>query len=796
MSYPITFGRYLLLERVAIGGMAEVFKAKAFGVEGFERILAIKRILPNMADDDEFINMFVDEARIAVQLSHANIVQIYELGRVDTQYYIAMEYVFGRDLRQVLDRFRQRKQLLPLPAAAFLTSKICEGLDYAHRKGDPTGKPLNLIHRDVSPQNVLVSYEGAVKLTDFGIAKAEDRASKTQAGVLKGKFGYMSPEQVRGMEIDHRSDIFAVGILLYEMVTGKRLFLGESDFSTLEKVRNAHVEPPSQYNPDISSELERILLKSLAREREDRYQAASDLHDDLQQFLIEDNTIYNAKRLAAMLKEEYQAEIDADMLKMEEFVRLSAPPELVSMAASSSSAAESRAPAKQEFTSEKTVIFESGFADLADAPTQVADAQDVDVSTGVAPYGTMASRSASGPRRAEARGRSGVASGRRGGAAAGASTAPRHLGAIVVALAAFVSLLIVLIVLLSGGGKGTLIVYSAPVQAVDIFLDDEIIGRQTPLVRNDVPVGEHVLMARATGYAPQAFKFDLGSEKPVPVTFDLQLVGGGGGGSVEVLSDPPQALVRIDGTSRGETPVTVRDIDPSRPLTVELSKTGYLPQSTIITFDPGQLFKSVKLSLLPQPASGYTSPGYAPSGAPRGKVVVTSDPDGATVFVGKRKVCTTPCEVPDLDVGQMVEVSVVKDGYQRRDEEVRFASGATVAELYAELDESKRPGARGQPSPPRKARKGKGGENGGGGGGGGSCGGSGAQISVMASEPNCKVTVGSANLGIAPIFKKDAPVGRCAVVVECPSGKRHREVKMLKSGSVEKILLLKDSDWK
>ena len=183
----IAFGKYLLLERVNIGGMAEVYKAKAFGVEGFERILAIKRILPNMADDDEFINMFVDEARIAVQLSHANIVQIYELGKFESQYYIAMEYVSGKDLRQILDRFRKNNELLPLPAAAFLASKICDGLDYAHQKADPSGRPMHVIHRDVSPQNILVSYEGAVKITDFGIAKAEDRGLQNPGRRAQGQ---------------------------------------------------------------------------------------------------------------------------------------------------------------------------------------------------------------------------------------------------------------------------------------------------------------------------------------------------------------------------------------------------------------------------------------------------------------------------------------------------------------------------------------------------------------------------------------------------------------------------------
>ena len=218
--------------------MAEVFKAKVVGVEGFERIVALKRILPNIAEDEEFITMFIDEAKIAVQLQHANIAQIFDLGKVDDAYFIALEYVHGRDLRGIFDDVRKHRQTMPLAQVCYLTMQVCEGLDYAHNKRDVQGRALNLVHRDVSPQNVLIGYEGEVKLIDFGIAKAAGKASKTQAGILKGKFGYMSPEQVRGLPIDRRSDIFAVGIILYEMLTGERLFVGESDFSTLEKVRN------------------------------------------------------------------------------------------------------------------------------------------------------------------------------------------------------------------------------------------------------------------------------------------------------------------------------------------------------------------------------------------------------------------------------------------------------------------------------------------------------------------------------------------------------------------------------
>ena len=268
MRQPIPFGKYYLLERINVGGMAEVFKAKATGVEGFERIVAVKRILPSIAEDEEFITMFIDEAKIAVQLTHANIAQIFDLGKVDDSYFIALEYVHGKDLRAIFNRARARGEQLPVPMACYVIMKLCEGLDYAHNKRDAGGQFLNLVHRDVSPQNILVSYEGEVKIIDFGIAKAAGKAGRTQAGILKGKFGYMSPEQVQGFEIDRRSDVFGVGICLYELLTGERLFVGESDFATLEKVRNVDIMPPSTYNRRIPEELEQIVLKALARDRE------------------------------------------------------------------------------------------------------------------------------------------------------------------------------------------------------------------------------------------------------------------------------------------------------------------------------------------------------------------------------------------------------------------------------------------------------------------------------------------------------------------------------------------------
>src|SRR5687767_11874167 len=302
--------------------MAEVFKAKAFGVEGFERLVAVKRILPSIAEDQEFITMFIDEAKISVQLTHANIAQIFDLGKVGDSFFIAMEFVHGKDLRAIFDRARKRGEPLPVPMACYNVMKICEGLDYAHNKKDPAGRDLNLVHRDVSPQNMLISYDGEVKIIDFGIAKAAGKAGKTQAGILKGKFGYMSPEQVRGLPLDRRSDIFAVGIVLYELLTGERLFVGESDFSTLEKVRNVEIMPPRTYNKKVPEELEQIVLKALAKDVDDRYQTAMDLHDDLQSFMYTSGNFFARKDLSGYMRKAFQDEITKETARDEEYRKM------------------------------------------------------------------------------------------------------------------------------------------------------------------------------------------------------------------------------------------------------------------------------------------------------------------------------------------------------------------------------------------------------------------------------------------------------------------------------------------
>jgi serine/threonine protein kinase len=282
-----TYGPYRLLQKIAVGGMAEVFKAKRTGVEGFEKVVAVKRILPHLSDNKEFVEMFIDEAKMVAGLTHPNIVQISDLGKIDKSYYIAMEYVHGRDLRTILRRAKERGLRLPLDLTVLIVSKVCSALEFAHRKKDERGRPMLIVHRDISPQNILISFEGEVKLTDFGIAKAATKARITDAGALRGKLLYMSPEQAWGKPMDRRSDLFSLGIVFYEMITDQKPFLGSSEMSILEMVRECRIAPPSDVNPRIPERLEKVVMTTLDREPDHRYQDASQMYRDLDRVLHE-----------------------------------------------------------------------------------------------------------------------------------------------------------------------------------------------------------------------------------------------------------------------------------------------------------------------------------------------------------------------------------------------------------------------------------------------------------------------------------------------------------------------------
>jgi serine/threonine protein kinase len=297
----MVYGPYELLEKVAVGGMAEVFKAKRKGVEGFEKVVAVKRILGHLSANKEFVDMFIDEAKMVAGLAHPNIVHIHDLGRINRSYYIAMEYVHGRDLRSILRRVRERGLQMPIDLGLLIASKVASGLEHAHAARNEDGRPMRIVHRDVSPQNILISFEGEVKLTDFGIAKAATKASTTERGALRGKLMYMSPEQASGMAMDHRSDLFSLGIVLYEMLTDQKPFTGGSDMSLLETVRQCHVSPPSSLNPRVGEKIERVVMKALRRDPEDRHRDAGALVRDLER-LIQESHPATSKDLARFLQ--------------------------------------------------------------------------------------------------------------------------------------------------------------------------------------------------------------------------------------------------------------------------------------------------------------------------------------------------------------------------------------------------------------------------------------------------------------------------------------------------------------
>ena len=283
MSGSVLFGKFELLRRIAAGGMAEVFAARLTSVAGFEKMVALKRILPELAERPEYVNMFLDEARIASSLNHPNIVQVYDIDQVDGQYFMTMEYLRGQDLRFVLKELRRSGTSMPLALALRIVSEVASGLHYAHERRGMSGQPLGIVHRDVSPKNIFITFDGVIKLLDFGIAKAHQRLSVTRTGTLKGRYPYMAPEQVVDDAVDSRADVFALGICLWEMTTGRRLYQGKTAYEILKKIRDQPVPRPSAVVPGYSKAVEKVVMRALEKDREKRYDSCLAMQRDLEQ---------------------------------------------------------------------------------------------------------------------------------------------------------------------------------------------------------------------------------------------------------------------------------------------------------------------------------------------------------------------------------------------------------------------------------------------------------------------------------------------------------------------------------
>jgi predicted Ser/Thr protein kinase len=297
-------GPYFLRRKVARGGMAELFLADYVREDGFRRKVAVKRILPHLVENPDFVKMFTREARVAAVLQHPNIVQIFDYGKIKNAYFIAMEYIDGKNLGEILSTL---KQGLPVDHAIFIISEICKGLDYAHTKRDDnSGEPLNIVHRDISPQNLLISYRGEVKISDFGISKARSEPSLTQAGVIKGKLAYLSPEQALGESVDRTADIYALGLVFYETITGKRVYQFSGDIEAIRAIPKMEIDPLMKAMPQVPKELNRIVMKCLEKKKDSRYQSASAVYADLAALKKELQISFDASDLADFMKKNSQ----------------------------------------------------------------------------------------------------------------------------------------------------------------------------------------------------------------------------------------------------------------------------------------------------------------------------------------------------------------------------------------------------------------------------------------------------------------------------------------------------------
>jgi serine/threonine-protein kinase len=296
--------KYRIIRKLDAGGMAEVFVAEAESLKGFKRRVAIKRILPHLTKNRKFVQMFLDEAKLSLQLQHANIVSVFDIGKADNTFFIVMDFIDGATLKHVIDSTKRRGRLIPMAQAIYIIREVCEGLSYAHDQNDlETGQPLGIVHRDVSPPNILISNRGEIKLVDFGLAKATSQLESTDPGVVKGKFSYLSPEAASGVRMDSRADIFSAGIILWELLTGRRLFYGENDYQTVELVRQGSIPPMAVANPNVPRELEEVILKALTRNPAGRYQNASEFGESLTRFLFSRGLAVSRNDIARLCQE-------------------------------------------------------------------------------------------------------------------------------------------------------------------------------------------------------------------------------------------------------------------------------------------------------------------------------------------------------------------------------------------------------------------------------------------------------------------------------------------------------------
>ncbi len=605
MEFPTKFGKYTLLKHIATGGMADIFLARQRGMGGFEKDVVVKRLLQTHTENQELVAMFLDEARIAANLTHPNIAQIYDLGQHEDDYFIAMEYVRGVDLRRVCSQSIAEDDFLPLNHAIRCVVEVCDALAYAHEKADADGAPMGIVHRDVSPTNILITYEGGVKLVDFGIAKAENKASVTKAGQIKGKFGYMSPEQALGGSVDHRTDLFAVGINMYEITVGRRLFRG-NDVETLQAIEECEFPAPREVMPDYPEALERIVMKVLSKDASERYENARDLQMALETFAADAGLRSTAGMLAEYMRNLFRDQLD---LEAKEGVRLR---ELAT-----EEAADDSAPP------------EASAPEVAAAPAPEPEPAPAPAVTEDAP-----------PQQADPSGRSGwnalnvVPEAPPSAAPSGMARLPPEPSVelteddlIIRKPRSYAGLLMLLLIAVGGWalysvmqrdlqsgrkrgrdlvgfssptlqqtGKAPDVAPKAPAKKVLVRIASEPAGARVAVNGNvlsgltptAVQVAEGnfaTVRVMLAGYLPQEKRLEVkGAEIDVAATL---VAGAQPVGKLHIESAPPGALVEMNGNLKGETPLKLEDVPAGGEVTFRVSKEGFYPHTIVYSMPPG-----------------------------------------------------------------------------------------------------------------------------------------------------------------------------------------------------------------
>lgn len=655
---PRPFGKYFLTDRIAIGGMAEIYKAKTFGVDGFEKTLAIKKILHHYSADKEFTTMLTDEAKLVVNLSHPNIVQIYDLGRVGEDYFISMEFIDGVNLRELINRGQELNEKIPPDVCLYVASEICKGLDYAHSKRGPDGTPLEIVHRDVSPHNILVSFEGEVKIVDFGIAKAAMNLSQTQLGTLKGKVTYMSPEQAVGKPIDHRTDIFSCGILLYEMLSGERLFTGDAQLEVLNAIRNTRITE-EWLRGRVPEAAVKILTHALAYTVRERYQNSADMQIDLTRSLYSQFRDFTPRRLSELLKRWY-GKPSAKRAEEASF--------------SYRSASFPQDAAQEQVNIVHRESHDDAEFSLADT-LKAGELQSRDFLQAVVPSDSDAGEQPE---------KSGIAATSQKWdhtekreiklAPLSETRKPSKRRLVIGAVIACAVLLLgyVLIDLAEHSGKisghaadsADVKLNSAPPGA-KIFIDGRDTGLVTPALVKKLKLGqEYDLTLVRDGYRTLDSNILLESSKPLPLKFELKK-SGPSNYVLTVHSTPPGARILLDGSDTGKTtPAEFSGLNAGEKYQLGLILSGYQEHVSSLKNDTDK-DRVMDVSL---------------SKVASATVRVDSTPPGAAIFMnGKDTGTVTPHDFSDLEVPQVVEFKLKKDGYGDAVETVGLPAGGRKA---------------------------------------------------------------------------------------------------------------------